>query len=261
MMEYTRNILKEKLKSGEKVFGTWSIIPSPTALNIIASSGIDFIIIDMEHGSVDYESLPNLMRAIESGGSQAVVRLPNSNNDTILKVLESGIKSILIPHVSSIEEAERIVKACKYHPEGDRGLSPYTINHGYHHNDLDLKKANDEILVGVMLEGEDCIRLAMDIPKIEGIDLIYMGIYDISQALKCPCDLYNDRIIEAQQRSAEYIQDAGKSAGSFARDIEYAGMLYENGFQFISYLVDCSILKSAYVESIEKYNSLNDRVE
>lgn len=260
MTRYSKNILKQKLKNGERVFGTWTIIPDTTSLNVIASSGLDFIIIDMEHGSMDFKELPDFVRAIESGGSQVIVRLPNKKSDTILKVLETGVKSILVPHVSSVEEAEDIVKNCKYYPDGNRGLSPYTINHNYSDKEVDLKRSNEEILVGVMLEGKNCVRLSLDISKVIGIDLIYTGIYDISQSLGIPGDLYNEKVIKMQKLCVENITKNGKSAGSFCKDLNYTDILKDSGYQFLSYLVDCIVLKEAYEKAKNSitYNELSN---
>lgn len=254
MTKYTKNILKEKLKSGKKVFGTWSIIGDTTSLNTIASSGIDFIVIDLEHGLIDYNKLSDMIRAIESENCSAVIRLQNKNEDHILKVLEAGAKSILVPHVSSIQEVNSIKSACKYYPDGHRGLSPYTCVHKYSHEDLDFSTVNDEILLGIMLEGLDCIDIAR---KIAGkVDMIYIGVYDISQVMGYPGDLYNKEVLRMVEKSKNLVKPSW--IGSFARDEEYLELLNQFDYDFISYLVDCAVIKNSYKELREYFEELND---
>ena len=102
MTNYSENILKKKINKDEIVFGTWSIIPSVTTIDIIASSGLDFIILDMEHGSFSLETISNIMKIKRN--CEIIVRLPNDREDTILRVLETGCKSILIPHIKSVKQ-------------------------------------------------------------------------------------------------------------------------------------------------------------
>lgn len=244
MIKHIKNILKIK----DQLFGTWSIIASPIVVDIIGTTGLDFIIIDMEHGDVSINQLGDLYRAANNRGFEAIVRLPDNNKQTILRVLETGIRSIMIPHVSSKEEAIEIVKNCKYYPEGNKGLSPYTINHDYTHKNIpnSLRNANDEIFIGVLIEGKDCIKNAKEISTVKGIDLIYMGIYDISQELGLPGDLYHPQILKIIKECVDIIQKNGKFAGSFAMDKKYINILKECNFKFISYSVDCAILKEGY---------------
>ena len=125
------NRLKAELKAGRKVFGTWSMLSSPAVINAIGHAGLDFIIIDMEHGPTTYETVENQLYAAESAGCTPIVRLGCGSEENILHALEIGAQTLLVSHVATPEDARRIVKSTKYHPEGNRGLSPFTRNHGY----------------------------------------------------------------------------------------------------------------------------------
>ena len=252
------NKLKEKLQQGGKVFGTWSMLPSAGVANVISQTGLDFIIIDMEHGPLSFETMENMVRAAESEGCQPIIRICDKAESTILRALEIRSQAIMVPHVSTVDEAKAVVMASRYAPIGERGLSPYTRVHNYSHKNLSdsLVSANKNTLVGILVEGEQGINNLEKIAKVEGIDLIYLGIYDISQSVGLPGELNHEKVIDMQKRCVQIIQDSGKAAGSFARDYEYIKLLYENGFQFIAYLVDCAILKEGYEQAVTFFNQL-----
>jgi 2-keto-3-deoxy-L-rhamnonate aldolase RhmA len=148
------NRLKKKLRSGGRVFGTWSMLASPSVVNVIGQAGLDFVVIDMEHGPMTFETVERQLYAAEASGCTPIVRLGDAHEPNILHALEIGAQSLLVSHVSTPEEAQRVVRAAKYYPEGDRGLSPFTRNHGYSDKDLagKLNYANEQIFLGVWLK-------------------------------------------------------------------------------------------------------------
>ncbi|MDP2942353.1 MAG: aldolase/citrate lyase family protein, partial [Candidatus Omnitrophota bacterium] len=137
-------ILKKKLEKGECVFGTWSMLSSASVVNAIGNTGLDFVIIDMEHGSMSFETAEEMVRAAEISGCQPIIRTSDKSESNILRALETGSRAVMVPHISTPQEAASVVKASRYAPDGARGLSPYTRVHGYSHEKLKekLAKAN-----------------------------------------------------------------------------------------------------------------------
>ena len=250
-----KNILKKKLKEGKTVFGTWSMTGSPMVIDVIGSTGLDFIILDMEHGSMSFETVENMIRAAECRATQAIIRVSDSNESTILRALETGSQAIMVPHVSTSEQAARIVSACKYTPEGARGLSPYTRNHNFTHENLteSMKFNNDNMFVGVLVEGKEGIANLESIAAVKGLDLIYTGIYDLSQSIGLPGELNHPKVLEIQKKCVEVVRKNGLVAGSFAKDEEYIDTLIKNDFQFIAYSADSFIMKKAYSLMVNNY--------
>lgn len=253
------NILKKQLRKGQRVFGTWSMFPSAGVVNVIGEAGLDFAILDMEHGTMSFETVEDMVRGAEASGCQPVIRVCDRRESTILRALETGSQAVMIPHISTPEEARAVVKACRYSPSGERGLSPYTRVHNYSHENLrkSLDFANENTMIGILVEGKKGIKNLEKIVNIKGIDLIYLGIYDISQSVGVPGELNHKKVIEMQKRCVRVIQDKGIAAGSFARDFEYVKLLYKNGFQFIAYLVDCAVLKSGYIDALNFFRNLS----
>jgi len=245
------NKLKQNLKQGKHVFGTWSNIASPTVTNILANTGVDFIVLDLEHGPSSFETIESQIYASECENVSAIVRLASSDRIDILHALEVGATNILVSQVSSVEETAAIISACKYFPEGDRGVSLFTKNHGYSDKNSKEKmaKINDETFVGVLLEGEDGLNNIEKICTLDNLDMIYLGIYDISQSLGIPGDVEDKKVIDLLKDLGKLIKSHGIAPGSVAPNKNYLNLLIESGFTFISYRADSAILVDGYKES------------
>lgn len=255
------NTLKAKLKAGKNVFGTWSMLSSPSVMNVMAQSGLDFIIIDMEHGPTSFETAEAQLFATESAGCTPIIRLGEGSDPTILRSLEIGTQSLMVSHVSTVAEAERIVRACRYFPEGDRGISPFTRNHGYSDENFKQKtrQANEQMFVGVLIEGEEGINNLASIAAVKGLDMVYLGLYDISQSVGTPGDLLNPKVIKLVKECVKIIGSTGCIAGSVARDREYLSLLMESGFRFLAYRVDSAIIRDGFEAARGWFNELNAR--
>lgn len=252
------NSLKATLEAGDRVFGTWSMVGSPVVANVLASAGVDFVIIDLEHGPMSLETVESELYAIEALGCSPVVRLPNSTDEEILRTLEIGTRSLMVSHVSSASDAERIASACRYKPDGSRGLSPFTRIHGYSEVDLPSKlaEANREMLVAVLVEGKRGIENLEEIAGTPGIDLVYLGVYDLSMAAGVPGEIDHPEVISLMRRSAEIIESAGIAAGSVARDYDYMRLLSDAGFRFVSYRNDTTLLRDAVATARSAFDEL-----
>lgn len=253
MTEYIKNTLKNKLNRGKTVCGIWSMIPSEVVVEVAATSKLDFIIIDMEHNWTPYNILKNMVGISRVYDFEVVVRAANKDEDHILKILECGVTSILIPHIRNKKECEDIIKICKYYPLGNRSMSPYTINHQYSDKNLknSIKINNDNLLLGVLVESKCYLDTIREICSVDNLDIIYTGIYDIAQDMGLNGNLYDKRIMDNHKLCTDIIKNSGKIPASIAINKEYIKILQNNGYQFISYLPDVAILKDSF-EDIAK---------
>ena len=251
-----KNILKEKIKTGETVIGTWSSLSSSNVINVLGFTNLDFVVIDMEHGSMSFETAENMVRAAESSNIAPVIRTWDADCQTILRALETGVKSIMVPHVKSANDAEKISNACKYFPDGKRGLSPYTRLHGYKHENIDasLKKTNKETLCGILVEGKEGLANLEEIVKVKGLDLIYLGLFDICQSLGLPGQVNHPDVLFEVDRCQKLIGSKGIAAGSMSTDINYINKLLEKNYQFIAYLNDSAALRAYFDTELSKIN-------
>ena len=239
--------LKKQLKEGASVLGAWQVIPSTLVSNIICRSGFDFLIIDMEHGPFCFESSIDIINSIHIAESTALIRVPSKNESDILRSLEIGADGIIVPQINSLADAKKVIQWSKYSPIGDRGFSPFTISNGYT-NDDDIGMANEknkESFIGIILEGKQGFDEIEAILELNDLDLIYIGLYDLSQSLGCPGDIKNHKVQMYISEFTKLIRAQGKAVGTIANSLEDIENYRNRGIQFIAYKADCAILADA----------------
>lgn len=238
------NRVKERLEAGETVFGTWLQTSSCTVANILAHSGMDFVTVDMEHGPTSFSEAEAIMYAVEAGGSTPMIRLGDGSAPNVLKACDVGCQGILVAHVQTAAEAAGIVRAMRFAPEGERGMAPFTRLHDWSSQDLGQKlaDANRWQLAGVLVEDRVGLENLDEILAIDGLDLVYLGIYDISQAIGLPGEVDHPTVLETVSSAVARINDAGKVAGAVARDSDHLTWLLRTGFRYISYLCDTALI-------------------
>lgn len=232
--------IKKKMIARKAVFGTWCMLPSSFVVDVVARSGLDFVVIDMEHGTMSFETAEEMVRAAQLQGCHPLIRVGDDGENTILHALETGCEAVLVPHVSTVEAAERVVSAARYAPGGARGLSPYTRCHGYTHRDLadSMERNNDRTLTGILVEGREGLANLPAIAKVDGLDLVYLGLYDISQSIGLSGMLEHPEVQKQVKVCLESIHEGGKFAGIFSRDLASCRSFKEAGFNFIAYVAD-----------------------
>jgi len=173
-------MFKEKFKTNSAVIGSWLQIPAPSIAEIAAQQGIDWIAVDMEHTEISYETLADIFRALNGSKTSPLVRVRTNNALDIRRALDVGAEGIIVPLVHSAEEAERAVSYCKYPPEGVRGYAFCRANNWGDDFDNYVKEANHKTAVYVMAESREAVENIESILKVEGIDGVFIGPYDLS---------------------------------------------------------------------------------
>lgn len=225
-----KNPLKEKLKNGEAVIGTFIQIGHPDVAEILSGVGFDWLLLDAEHSPMGLESLQQLMQAMNGSNCIPMVR-PEWNEPVIIKrVLDIGAYGVLIPWVNSKEEAEKAVQYCKYPPEGIRGFGPRRA--GMFDPDY-FKTANEEILVAVQIETAKAVNNIDEILSVPGIDACYVGPADLSVSMGfgMPIKWDEPRYLAAFDQVLDAAKRRQKPAGLFAVDENIAWAI-EKGFTF-----------------------------
>jgi len=243
---------KDRLKKGDRVLGVWCDLPSPHVINVMAKTGLDFAIIDMEHGFPSFETVDAMIKATEVEGCTAMVRVAKNDESYILKALDMNAKGVLIPHIESVEDAHAAINFSKYHPKGMRGFTSLTRAGGYslHNVATHCGKQNDRTVVGLLLEGKKGIKnidkiLAMD--EIGEVDFIYIGAYDLSQAFGHPGCVDHPAVKKALETCVKKIRARGLAAGGYvAKDEKDMQWMCAMGMQVITLLPDCTVLFHAY---------------
>ena len=248
----TVNYLKQKLESGSAVIGTWCNIPSPEVIDVICSAGIDFVIIDGEHGPITFETAQQMIQTCESRKISALYRPGEINESEILRALDIGIHGLQVPNVGDVDDVKKIIRYAKYPPVGKRGFSPFTRAGDYSKNRSKeiIEKGNSNTLIGINIEDQAGIKNIDNILSFSEIDIIFIGLYDLSKSLNVPGDVENPKVQSKLFEITAKVNAKGKYAGTIATSEDEMKMYLDNGLKYIVYLVDCAVLKKAYEQPV-----------
>lgn len=247
---------KSKLREGKHVFGPFMKSTDPAFIEVAGYTGFDFVILDMEHGPAGFSEMQNLIRAAILANVIPIIRTSNSFEDFIAKPLDLGALGVQIPQVTSAQMAKACVKAARFFPKGERGVCRFVraANYSSMSRDYYFKKAND-ILVIIQLEGKEAILDLDNILRVEGIDIIFIGPYDLSQSLGVPGQVNHPQVIEAMNDIVKRAHSLGVVVGTFTDTPQLADIWKKAGVQYISYSVDVGIFTNACSQLVKELNN------
>jgi 4-hydroxy-2-oxoheptanedioate aldolase len=211
----------------------------------------------MEHGPVDFFHLQNLIRGAEAAGILPIVRTYDSSETAISKALDLGAKGVQIPQVQSAEQAREAVKAARYFPKGERGVCRFVRAADYSsmpRNEY-FERANESLVI-LQVEGKQVLNRLDEILSVEGLDILFIGPYDLSQSLGVPGQVSHPSVVEAIRRIVEQAKQAGVVTGVFCDTFEAAGLWRKAGIQYLSYSVDVGIFTDACKNIVNQLKSL-----
>jgi 2-keto-3-deoxy-L-rhamnonate aldolase RhmA len=209
-----RNALLER----QVTLGTWLQINNPTAAEVLANVGYDWIAIDIEHTDIDVVSLTALLRGMYARGRAGrgvapIARVSTNDTIEIRRALDVGAQGVLVPFVNTAEGARKAVEAAKYPPWGVRGYSFCRANDWGVGFEEDVQTANDETAVIVMIESKEGVENIDEILDVEGVDAAFIGPYDLSGSYGIPGQTQAPVVRAACQRVIEACEQAGKAVG------------------------------------------------
>ena len=238
----SENKLKAKLNNGEVALGPFVNLNSVALIEIAAYAGFDFVILDTEHGPLDILTAENLCRVAQGTGITPIVRIRENDPAQILRALDIGAGGVQVPQICTKEDAEAVVHAAKYAPLGMRGVSPYTRAARYFVDGARIfERLNAESMVLIHLEGVEGLENLEEIISVPGLDVIFLGPYDLSQSLGIPGQVSDPRVVDRMREAAEQINAAGLTVGTFADSPEAARRWIDAGVRYVSLSVDTGI--------------------
>jgi 2-keto-3-deoxy-L-rhamnonate aldolase RhmA len=172
--------LKKKLAAGVACPGVWLRLPSPTVVEIIGGSGVDWVLMDDEHSACNPETLQYMLMALRGTETVALVRVPWNDPVLIKKALDMGWDGVVVPQVNNPEDARRAVEACRYPPQGKRGFGPMRASNYYRDQDDYVRLANEAIFCAIQVEDVRAAERADEIVAVPGIDGLLVGRCDMS---------------------------------------------------------------------------------
>ena len=231
------NPVKEKLRRGEPIFGTWLSMGDLYATRILARLGFDWLTLDMEHSAIDWGQATTIFAAVADAGCVPLARVPEGNHHYIKRVLDAGAWGIVVPMVNTVEQARTIIAAAKYPPVGNRsvGGGMHSMNFSATAGDY-YEQANDQILVILQTESPEGVENAQEIYSLPGCDAIFVGPNDLRFQMRA-----SDGSFPTQDEHEAMIQqviavgkETGTPTGIHAMDAEDAHRRAEQGMQFLA---------------------------
>ena len=234
-MEFPTNRLKETLASGKPAIGTFLNVPSPNIVEMIGYAGLDFVIIDCEHGRPDRDVMENMVRASEVSGLTSIIRIPNVDDRTYyIHALDSGAMGVQVPMIDSGELAETAVRLAKYYPRGIRGLAGgRATKYGAIPTTEYVKQANEQTMVIAQIETVQGVQAAEEIAEVDGVDVVFIGPSDLSQSMGVPGQQDHPDVRKAIDAVTARIISVGKPVGCLTNSIEMAADQIRKGMQYL----------------------------
>ncbi len=241
-MELPRNPFKHALKAGKAQIGLWSSLSSPYTVEVVAGAGFDWLLLDMEHSPSDLENLLSQLQAAASYATHPVVRVPWNDMVTMKRVLDVGAQSLLVPYVSSAQEAAAAVSYTRYPPQGIRGVAGTTRATRFGRIKDYARRAHEEICLLVQVETQAGLGAIEAICDIEGIDGVFVGPADLHASLGHPGEIANPKVKPLIDDAIRRIRKSGKAPGILTPSEEDARRWLDCGALFVAVGADVGIL-------------------
>jgi 4-hydroxy-2-oxoheptanedioate aldolase len=224
----TATSLRTRLHDGQSIYGAWSVIPSAIGARALAAAGLDYVVIDLQHGGAGERDLPELTDAIRLGGATPLGRVRYAHPADVGRALDLGCAGVIIPNVESAAQARGIIGACRYPPAGYRSGGGIM--------------AEEDPLCIVMVESAAAVDELPVTLAVDGIDGIYVGPRDLSYSLGCRLDPGDPVLRPALERIWAACKEAGTPAGVHATDGATARRYRDSGCRLITVTSDATAI-------------------
>jgi len=245
-MPAPENRLKRRLAAGETTVGIWIGLADPYAAEIAASAGFDWLLIDGEHAPNDIRSLSAQVAVIAPSRTSPVIRLPDDDPAGIKQALDIGAQTLLVPMIESGEQALRAARACRYPPQGFRGVgSALARASGFAAIPDYLATANAQICLILQVETRAGLAALDRIAGTEGVDAVFIGPSDLAADMGHLGQPGHPEVRAAVLDALRRIRAAGKAAGVLTTDPAMIADCCEAGANFLGVGIDVTLFAGA----------------
>ena len=247
---------KEALDSPRGALGPFMLSVDPSVYEAAGRAGYDFLLVDMEHGLTTFATLPDIIRGCNCVNVCPVVRVPRGTDIWISRALDAGAGAVFVPQIETAEEAAAVVDAAKFSPLGHRGVSKYARAGAY--NTLSdantfFERANETCVI-LQAEGKRALENIDAIMEVPGIDVIFIGPYDLSSFLGLLGQVNHPEVVACIRRIIERGEAHGIKIGCYADTVERGIELREMGVRFIGYGTDVNLLYQFCRNDVDKWH-------
>ena len=242
------NLIRQRLAEGKVPVGHMIMEFATRGIaKIVESAGVDFVLLDMEHGGRDFGSICDLLAWFKSTPITPIVRVPATEYHFIARVMDAGAQGVMVPNVRSVEQARRVITALRFAPDGDRGLGLGGAQNDYiRPQPVEyMTEANQSNIFLCQIESTKAVDSIDDIASLPGVDNLWVGHYDLSQSMGIVGQLENPVFVDVLRKVADAAKRHGKSAGIQPDSVAQAREWMDLGFNVISYGVDHGVYSAA----------------
>lgn len=242
-MDLPHNPFKHALAAGRLQIGFWCSLCSNIAVDALADSGFDWLLIDTEHAPNELPGVLGQLQAARGGTATAIVRPSTNDPVQIKRLLDIGAQGLLIPYVQSVEEARRAVAATRYPPAGVRGVMGSSRASRYGRVPNYLRTAEREISLLLQVETREALEHLEAIAGVDGVDGIFIGPADLSTSFGHYGDWSGPQMQDVLQEAAARLRAVGKPAGILTADEAEARRFISWGYSFVAVGSDLGLLR------------------
>jgi 4-hydroxy-2-oxoheptanedioate aldolase len=245
-----QNKLRTLWNENASAVNAWLGIPSTVTAEIVSRQGFDAITVDLQHGITDYSSAVPMLQAIGACDATPMARVPWLEPGIIMKMLDAGALGIICPMVNTPADAQRLVRYCRYAPDGDRSFGP--VRAGLVHGPAYVEQANDSIVTLAMVETGQALAQVADIARTPGLTGVYIGPADLGLSLgyEARLDQTEPVVVDAIKRILEAAREAGIKAGIHCLAPAYAREMLALGFDLVTMGTDIRLFTAAYADAM-----------
>ncbi len=249
--------LKQRLNNTDIFKGTFLSLGSAVVSEIISKSGLEFAILDLEHGVGNENDILGQLQAFENGKAAAIVRVESNNHERVHRVLDMGVEGIMFPRIKTLEEVQNAIKALRYAPEGFRGVAKMVraTNYGINWDEYYANQKNDIIGI-IQVETEEILQIIDKVANIEGVDILFVGPMDLSMSLGVFGQFDHPKFTEAIKNTAKAAKQSGKICGILLTNPEQLSYYYKLGYRFFTLGADIAFINQGLQNTIAELNKV-----
>jgi 2-dehydro-3-deoxyglucarate aldolase/4-hydroxy-2-oxoheptanedioate aldolase len=232
---------RRRVLAGETLLGAWASLDSPSSAELLGRAGLDWVVVDLEHGAETETALLAHLYAIEAGGAVALVRPPSGERLRIGRALDLGAEGIVVPRLDTVEQVAEAVTFLRYPPSGQRGVALLTrgarlgtVNHA------GVAALNDDIVGIIQIESPLALEAADEIAATDGVDCLFVGPADLSHSLGIPGQFANQAYQAALRKVVDACRRHGKAPGILLYDHASFRPHLDLGYTFVGIGADVS---------------------
>lgn len=235
----------------EPVYAAWSVFADPLVAEVVASSGVDAVVVDLQHGNAGWDALPPLVRAIRHGGAAAMVRLQWHRPELVMRALDAGADTVIVPMIESATQAEAAARASRYPPEGERSWGRLVLPTDAD-GALPAHEVNTRVRCLVMIETRAGVDALDDILAVDGVDGVFVGPHDLALTFGYPGRTYRDstEVDGLIGGVVDRCVAAGRLAGVYCSDAAMAADWASRGARLLSVGMDRQLVAAAYHDAM-----------